>query len=169
MTGYRELLSDLAKRENWQNVILKDDAICAVRGVVATSFQLDSGKTFRMKDLLHVLGMTSNLVAVSTLEDEDYDVLFSRGRVIIQKHGSSEKIVIGIHDGGLYRLTTRLMKALVHDTISPMELWHRRLAHLHYRALPTLRKVTTGLFDFEDQHDGVCRGCALGKNDKKPF
>ena len=50
-----------------------------------------------------------------------------------------------------------------------MELWHRRLAHLHYRALPSLRKVVIGLPEFEVQHDGVCRGCALGKNVKKPF
>ena len=66
-------------------------------------------------------------------------------------------------------MTAKLLKALVHDTISPIELWHRRLAHLHYRALPTLRKVSTGLPEFGDQHNGVCRGCALGKNDKRPF
>ena len=98
-----------------------------------------------MNEVLHVPGMTSNLVAVSSLEDEGNDVLFSRGRVYILKHGSSEKIEIGVREGGLYRLTAKLLKALVHDTISPIELWHRRLAHLHYRALPTLRKVSIGL------------------------
>ena len=122
-----------------------------------------------MKDVLHVPGMTSNLVAVSTLKDEGYDILFSRGRVYIQKHGSSERIEIGIRDGGLYRLTAKLLKALVHDTISSIELWHRGFAHLHYRALPTLRKVSIGLPEFGDQHNGVCRGCSLGMNDKRPF
>ena len=102
-----------------------------------------------MKDVLHVPGMTSNLVNVSTLEDEGYDVLFSRGRVYIQKYGSSERIKIGIHDEGLYRLTAKLLKALVHDTISPIEPWHKRLAHLHYTALPTLRKVSIGLPELE--------------------
>ena len=66
-------------------------------------------------------------------------------------------------------MTPKLLKALVHDTISPIELWHRRLAHLHYRALPTLRKMSIGLPKFGDQHSGVCRGCALEKNDKKLF
>ena len=102
-------------------------------------------------------------------KDEGYDVLFSRGIVYIQKHGSSERIEIGIHDGGLYRLTAKLLKALVHDTISLIELCHGGLAHLHYRALPTLRKVSIGLPEFGDQHSGVWRGCALGKNDKRPF
>ena len=156
MTGYQELLSDLAKRESYQNVILGDDARYAVKRPSATSFQLKSGKTFKMKDVLHILGMTSNLVAVSTLEDEGYDVTFSRGRVYIQRYVNSERIGIGIRDGGLYRLTTKLLKALLHDTISSIELWHRRLAHLHYRALPTLRKMTTGLPEFGDQHNGVC-------------
>jgi transposase InsO family protein len=50
-----------------------------------------------------------------------------------------------------------------------VELWHRRLAHLHYRALPSLRKIVTSLPEFEVQHNGVCQGSALGKNVKKPF
>ena len=119
-----------------------------------------------MNEVLHDPGMTSNLVVVSSLEDEGNDVLFSRGRVYILKHGSSEKIEIGVREGGLYQLTAKLLKALVHDTISPIELWHKRLAHLHYRDLPILRKVSIGLPEFGDQHSGVCRGCALGKNDE---
>ena len=43
MTGYGELLFDLVKRENWQNVILGDNAKYAVKGAGATSFQLKSG------------------------------------------------------------------------------------------------------------------------------
>ena len=113
--------------------------------------------------------MTSNLVAVSALEDEGYDVLFSRRRVYIQEHGSSERIEIGIRNGCLYILTAKLLKALVHDTISPIELWHGRLAYLHYRSLPTFRKVPTSFPKFGDHHNGVCHGCALGKNDKIPF
>jgi hypothetical protein len=49
------------------------------------------------------------------------------------------------------------------------ELWHRRLAHLHYRALPALGKMVTGLPNIHIEHDGLCRGCALGKNVKGSF
>jgi hypothetical protein len=131
-----------------------------VKGVGATSFQLDSSKTLQMRDVLLVPGMTSNVVAVSALEDEGYDVIFSKGRVFIQKYGSSERIKIDIRVGGLYRLTIRLLKASLHDTVSLVELWHKILAHLHYRAIPFLKMVVTGLPEFEVQHDGVCRGCA---------
>jgi hypothetical protein len=69
----------------------------------------------------------------------------------------------------LYRLTVRPVQALLHDTISLSELWHRRVAHIHYRALPALGKMVTGLPEIHVQHDGVCRGCALGKNVKGSF
>jgi hypothetical protein len=58
---------------------------------------------------------------------------------------------------------------MLHDTISLSELWHRRLAHIHYRALPALGKMVTCLPEIHVQHDGVCRGCALGKNVKGSF
>jgi hypothetical protein len=57
----------------------------------------------------------------------------------------------------------------MHDSISLSELWHRRLANLHYRALPTLGKMVTILPALHVEHDGICRGCALGTNAKGSF
>jgi transposase InsO family protein len=42
-------------------------------------------------------------------------------------------------------------------------------SHLHYRALPTLKRMVTGLPELQVEHDGICRGCALGKNAKGYF
>jgi hypothetical protein len=53
--------------------------------------------------------------------------------------------------------------------ISLSELWHKRLAHLHYRALPALGKMVTCLLELRVEHDGICRGCSLGKNAKGSF
>jgi hypothetical protein len=58
---------------------------------------------------------------------------------------------------------------LVHDNISLCELWHQIFAHLHYRDLPTLKRMVTGLPELQVEHDGICRGCALGKNAKGYF
>ena len=58
---------------------------------------------------------------------------------------------------------------MIHDTVEPNELWHRRLAHVHYRALPLARKVVEGLPEIQTKHDGICKGCAKGKNTKKTF
>ena len=37
-------------------------------------------------------------------------------------------------------------QALVHDTVEPNELWYRRLAHVHYRALPLASKKLLKVF-----------------------
>jgi len=60
-------------------------------------------------------------------------------------------------------------QALVHNDINPCDLWHRRYAHLHYIALPTLKKMVVGVPNLQVEHDTLCKGCVLGKNIKKPF
>ena len=70
-----------------------------------------------MRDVFLVPRMTSSLIVVIALEDEGYDVIFSKRRIIIQKFDSSEWIKIGIRDRGLYRLSTRLLNALLHDIV----------------------------------------------------
>ena len=60
-------------------------------------------------------------------------------------------------------------QAFVHDSVEPNELWHRRLAHAHYRALPLARKSVEGLPEIQAKHEGVCKGCAKGKNTNKTF
>ena len=54
-------------------------------------------------------------------------------------------VVIGEQERGLYKLKGHLEQALVHDTVEPNELWHRRLAHVHYRVLPLASKAVEGL------------------------
>ena len=49
------------------------------------------------------------------------------------------------------------------------EVWKTRYAHLHYRALPSLRKILIGFLGLQIDHDGVCKGCALGKIAKSSF
>ena len=78
-------------------------------------------------------------------------------------------VVIGVQEGGLYKLKGKSDQALVHSTINPNELWHRRFAHLHYKALSIMSKGVTGLPKFQVNHDGVCKGCAQGKNVKSPL
>ena len=68
-------------------------------------------------------------------------------------------VVIGDQEGGIYKLKGQPEQALVHDSVEPNELWHRRRAHVHYRALPLARKVFEGLLEIQEKH-GVCKGCA---------
>ena len=84
-----------------------------------------------------------------------------------EKLSSAE--LIEVREGGLYKASRHSNQALVHNTIDPCELWHRRFGHLHYTTLPGLQKMVTGMPEFSHEHSGVCKGCALGKNTKKSF
>ena len=53
--------------------------------------------------------------------------------------------MIGEKEGGLYKLKGQLEQALVHDSVEPNELWHRRLADVHYRELPIASKDVEGI------------------------
>ena len=86
-----------------------------------------------------------------------------------EKSSIDKATVIGIREGGLYKLKGKPERALLHNEVSTSKMWHRRLAHLHYRALPILSKMVTGLQELQDQNEGVGKGCALGKNSRKKF
>ena len=66
-------------------------------------------------------------------------------------------IVIEEQEGGLYKLKGEPDQALVHDTVEPNELWHRRLAHVHYIALPLASKDVEGLPEIQAKHEGLCK------------
>lgn len=77
--------------------------------------------------------------------------------------------MIGVRYEGMYKLTSRSVHASVHDDTNLCEVWHRRFAHLHYKALPSLRNIVLGFPEIQVEHDGVCRGCALGELTKSSF
>ena len=56
-----------------------------------------------------------------------------------------DAVKIGVEEGGLYKLKGHVDSTLLTSTISPCEILWRRLAHVHYKALPIVSKVVTSL------------------------
>ena len=54
-------------------------------------------------------------------------------------------VVIGEQEGGLYKLKGQPKNAMVHESMEPSELWNRRLAHVHYKALQLASKAVEGI------------------------
>ena len=81
----------------------------------------------------------------------------------------NDAVVIREQEGGLYKLKGNPKQALVHDSVQPNELWHRRIAHVQYKSLPLASKDVEGLPEMQTKHEGVCKGCAKGKNAKNTF
>ena len=161
----------LSEHELPQKVKLGDDYQYPIKGSGESSYKLDSGKSIKMKYLLFVPRLKKNLLSISALDAKGMRVAFIDGQVIMWPKGKTinDAVVIGEQEGGLYKLKGHQEQALVHDTVDPNELWHRRIAHVHYRALLLARKAVEGLPEIKAKNDGVCKGCAKGKNTKKTF
>jgi hypothetical protein len=98
-------------------------------------------------------------------------VIFKDRKALLWAKGSHLSIVepIGIRRGGLYVMTGQSVQALAHDATSSSELWHKRLGHLHYKALPDLQNMVCGMPSISLSKNEICKGCMLGKNIKKAF
>jgi hypothetical protein len=171
MIGQRDILSCLSEKKFPQKVTLGDDYQYPIKGVGESNYKLDSGTPMKMKDVLYVPGLTKNLLSISALEKKGLRVAFIDGEVLMWAKGKTmeEAIVIGKEEGGLYKLKGHSKAAMTHSIENPCELWHRRLSHINLKALPYVSKAITGLPELKVDHEGVCNGCAQGKNIKNPF
>ena len=56
-----------------------------------------------------------------------------------------DAIMIGVEEGGLYKLKGHSDLELVNNTMNISELWHQILAHLNYKELLIVSKMDTGI------------------------
>jgi hypothetical protein len=171
MTGQRDILSCHSEKKFSHKVTLGDDYQYPIKGVGESNYKLNSRNSMKMKDVLYVPGLTKNLLSISALEKKGFRVAFIDGEVLMWAKGKTmeEAIVIGKEEGGLYKLKGHSKAAMTHSIENPCELWHRRLAHINYKALLYVSKAVTGLPKLKVDHEGVCNGCAQEKNIKNPF
>ena len=110
-----------------------------------------------MKDVLYVPRLNKNLLYISALDKRGFRVAFIDGKVLMWSKGKTidDAVEIGIEEGGIYKLKGHADSTLETSTINRCELWHRRLAHVHYRDLPIVSKVVTSLPKIQMEHEGV--------------
>jgi hypothetical protein len=171
MTGQRDILSSLTEKNFPHKVTLRHDYQYPIKGVGESTYKLDSRAPMKMKDVLYLPNLTKNLLSILALDNKGSRVAFIDGEVIMWPKGKTieDAIVIGTKEIGMYKLKGHSDAALTHPTEIPCELWHRRLAHINYKALRYVSKVVTGLPEFKVDHEGVCKGCAQGNNIKNHF
>lgn len=110
-----------------------------------------------MKDVLYVSGLKKNLLSISALDEKGFRVSFIDGEVLKWPNGKSidDVAVIGVQEGGRYKLKGHSVSELVHTTITPSELWHRIFPHIHYKSLSTVRKMVIGFPKIQVDHEGI--------------
>lgn len=109
-----------------------------------------------VKEVLYVLGLQKNLPFVLAMENRGLEVSFTGGQALVRPKGVDPSVrqVIGNKESNLYLLKGQSVKALIHSNDNLSELWHERMGHLHYRAIPVLQEMVTDLPQFGVKQDG---------------
>ena len=105
------------------------------------------GKSLKMKDVLYVPGLKKNLLSILALNAKGIRVAFVDGQVLMcpKEKIIDDATVFGEEYKGLYNIKAHPKQELVHESIEPSKLWHIRLTHVHYRALPMASKAVSRL------------------------
>jgi hypothetical protein len=171
MTGLKKNLANYQDKKFKAKVELGDDGTYEIKGFGYSSFNFQSGNIFHINEILYVPGLKKNLISIPVLESKGYSVDFSKGKALLwpSNEDINTDITIGTCESGLYKISGQVVQALSHETVNSCELWHIRLGHLNYNALPCLQKMVKCMPIFVFENDNVCKGCSLGKNTKKSY
>ena len=106
MMGYKESFLNIFEHESPHKVKLGDDHQYPIKWSGEDSYNLDSGKSLKIKDVLYVPGLKKNLISMSALDAKGIRVTFFDGQVLMWPKGKTieNSTVVGEEDEVLYKL-----------------------------------------------------------------
>ena len=119
-------------------------------------------------NILYVEGLKVNLLSISQICDQDFIILFSKGKCLVMDE-SGKKLISGVHTlDNCYGLV--LDANIVCNSICfPNEdLWHQRMGHASYKHLSIVSKHESvlGIPKLSRISSVVCGPCQLRKQTK---
>lgn len=122
-----------------------------------------------LQDVLYVPGLSANLISVKYLASKiNIQAVFdARWCKLIKKDSGKVLATATCCGDNLYHLNTVQNTAMVNARCESINTWHKRLAHLNYSGLQTLKSISTGL-EFYDEPE-ACVSCIKGKIHRQPF
>ena len=119
-------------------------------------------------NVLYVKGLRVNMLSISQICDQDFMVLFSKGKCLVMDE-SGKKLISGVRIlDNCYGLVPNV--DIVYNSIRlPNEnLWHQRMGHASYKHLSNVFKHESilGIPKLSRVSNVVCGPCQLGKQMK---
>ena len=122
----------------------------------------------RLSDIanfLYVKGLRVNMLSISQICDQDFMVLFSKGKCLVMDE-SGKKLISGVRIlDNCYGLVPNV--DIVYNSIRlPNEdLWHQKTGHVGYKHLSIVSKHESvlGIPKLNKVSNAVCGPCQLGK------
>lgn len=151
--------------------ILRYKSTHHVKGFGSVKFHLNSSESILLHLVMYILVLKKNLVSIFALEEKSVRVSFIKGKVLTWPMESCmrDSFALGSRVEGLHRFNGISILEMVHDTYHQSELWHQTLAHLHYEAVPKLKKLVFRMPNVQASNDGVCSRYTSGNKKRVPF
>ncbi|KAG9450313.1 hypothetical protein H6P81_010278 [Aristolochia fimbriata] len=159
MTGSAACLIDLSQSDGGGQVTFGDGAKGAVLGCGTLALEGMPSLT----GVLLVKGLKANLISISQLCDQNLAVQFTKEGCCVSD-SNNQSVLQGVRTAdNCYQLQSG--RQCNYSTTSDMNLWHRRLGHIHDRGLQNLIRLNAvrGLPKISGHMSGVCKGCMEGK------
>src|ERR1044072_7197834 len=145
------------------------------KGKIIGCGTIGNGKNPSIQNVLLVEGLMHNLLSISQLSDNGYDVVFNQEscKVISQKDGSV--LFSGQRKNNIYKVSiSDLEKQNTKCLLSVHQeqwVWYRRLGHVSLRKISQLNKLdlVRGLPKLKFTSEALCEACQKGKFSKRPF
>ena len=119
-------------------------------------------------NVLYVEGLRVNLLSISQICDQDFMVLFSKGKcLVIDEPG--KKLISGVHTlDNCYGLVPNADIVCNSIRLKNEDLWHQRMGHASYKHLSIVPKHESilGILNLSRMNNVVCGPCQLGKQMK---
>ncbi|WVZ48590.1 hypothetical protein U9M48_000011 [Paspalum notatum var. saurae] len=164
MTGHRKWFSSLNPISTKEYITFEDNGQGKVMGVGSVSL---SAK-LSLREVAFVRNLGFNLVSISQLLDEGFEVRFKKGACCVLD--AEETLVCSLLPfGHVFRVDLTSVsgpaRCLVASPFADIWKWHRRLGHLSFDLLVRLSSMglIRGLPKLRAEKDLVCHPCRHGK------
>ena len=156
MTGDRSLFKDFESK-NGGNVTFGDGSKSQIKGKGIIFLPGLSNIT----NVLYVEGLKVNLLSISQICDQDFMVLFSKGKCLVMNE-SRKKLISGVRTlGNCYRLVPNADIVCNSIRLPNEDLWHQRMGHASYKHLSIVSKHESvlGIPKLSKMSNVVCGPC----------
>src|SRR3954469_18053652 len=170
MTGKRSMFQDLVLKSAGEVKFGGDQ-----KGKIIGSGTISIGNSPSITNVLLVDGLAHNLLSISQLSDNGYDIIFNQKfcKAICQKDGSI--LFTGKRKNNIYKIDLQDLKnqkvTCLMSVSEEQWVWHKRLGHASLRKISQINKLNLvrGLPNLKYRSDALCEACQKGKFSKPAF
>lgn len=173
----KELFDSLDMRQKG-NVTIADGAKIEVSGKGTIHVKIDNDKNpfvSKLSDVKYVPKLDTNLLSVKKLTEKGFTVVFQDKNCFLVRDDekilleNSENILLGRHDGSLYKMLESQQKCYyTNENNRCIHDWHRILAHRNLADICSMK--AKGILNVSScKCSDICESCVKGKMSRKSF